>query len=117
MLWSRREGQGSECVVCGLSDEPVIMENSLERLQVRLYGRLLLRLLQTALPSGQPAHSLSPRLHTLQVISSHGFPVSLPLPPPALSSLILGFIFIGNMAEFLVSGLDGPPWGPPRGQN
>lgn len=56
------------------------------------------------------------RLHTLQVVSSHGFPVSPPLLPLPLSSPILGFIFIGNMAEFLVSGLDGPPWGPPGGR-
>lgn len=71
-----------------------------------------LHLLQNNLPTPSP-----PRRHALQVVSSYGFPVSLLLPPLALSSLILGFIFIGNMAEFPVSGLDGASWGPPRGQN
>lgn len=71
-----------------------------------------LHFLQNNLPTPSP-----PRRHVLQVVSSYGFPVSLLLPPLALSSLILGFIFTGNMAEFPVSGLDGASWGPPRGQN
>lgn len=75
--WSRREGRGSECAVYGLSDEPVIMENSLIRLQARVYGRWLLLLLQECTSFGQPAHSLPlPRLHSCRWFEAL---VSLPL--------------------------------------
>lgn len=78
---------------------------------VCLYGLLL----QATLPSEQPAHSFSPQTSYAAGSFKYGFPVSLLLPPLTLSSLILGFFFIGHMAEFLVSGLDGASWGPPRG--
>lgn len=111
MLWKRREEAGQRAVwFDGLSDEHVIMENSLWNLLIRLHGPAAAPNCSFLLNNASPSLVSHQTSVTLWRDTALGFPsASLFFCLPSVP----GLSFIGNLAEFSVSGLGGPPWDPP----
>lgn len=90
----------------GLSDGHVIMENSSWDLQIRLHGPAAAPNCSFLLNSPSPSLVSHRTSVTLWWVTTLGFPsASLFFCLPSVP----GLRFIGNLAEFPVSGLGGPP--------